>query len=110
MSSSDERALLFLSPDDVPPRWRSRAVEVLMVPLLPEEASDVLNRGADQPHLGRDDEELAKLLATGLSATAIASQLGITRRSVQRRVARLRDQVGVRTTGELVSFLARRGF
>lgn len=110
MHGPEERAFFFMPPTALPSRWQGRAVELVMVPLLPDETAEMLQGEAKGPRLSPADEALVELLAGGLSADAIATRLGITRRSVQRRIARLRDDVGVTTTAELVSFFARRGF
>lgn len=110
MHGPEERAFFFMPPSAVPPHWQSRAVDLVMVPLLPDEAAQMLQGGAEGPRLSPADQALVEFLAGGLSADAIATRLGLTRRSVQRRIARLRDDVGVTTTPELVSFFARRGF
>jgi DNA-binding NarL/FixJ family response regulator len=101
---------LFLPPEAVPPRWRDRAVDVRLVPLLPDEADRLLT---DEPLLtdvDPEDERLLMLVARGLSAPSIARELGSAVRTVERRLSRLRERFGVETTAELVALLAREGF
>jgi DNA-binding NarL/FixJ family response regulator len=54
------------------------------------------------PPLPAECEELLALLASGLSLGSAASQLHISRRTADRRVAQARDLLGVRTTVEAV--------
>jgi DNA-binding NarL/FixJ family response regulator len=110
LNSQGPEGWLFLRPSAVPDRWRSRAIPMSLVPLLPEEAAALTANGtaATSPQAG--SEEFLKLVARGLSARVIARQLGISTRSVHRRTARLRDSLGVGSTPELASELSRRGF
>ncbi len=101
---------LFLDRHAVPERWRERAVEVLLVPRLPAEAEQVLEGNRGSPEIAPEDERLASLVARGIPVPEIATELGLTPRSVERRLARLRDQLGVGSTAELVAFLSQRGF
>lgn len=109
-SHPQHEAWLFLRPKAVPERWRRRSLEVRMVPLLPEEAARVLAEETTTPEAGPEDEPLIKLLARGLSARAIAVELGMPLRTVERRLARLRERFGARSTAELAAFLSKRGF
>lgn len=103
------RAWMIVEPADVPPRWEERAVPVLVVPLLPEEATAILQQGQLRA-VDPAEERLARLVAQGMTVDAIARALGITSRSVQRRLANLRERLGVGSTAELAVELARRGF
>lgn len=100
----------FLRPDAVPHQWRNRAVPVLLVPLLPGEAGQLLGGGESLPEIDPEQQRLVGLVARGLSTAAIAHELGITRRSVERRLASLRERLGVRSTAELAALLSRQGF
>lgn len=100
----------FLHPSAVPPRWRERAVEVLFVPLLPDEVEQVFEGARAVPQILPEDEHLAELIARGISVREIAAELDLAPRTVERRVARLREKVGVASTAELRAFLSRRGF
>ncbi len=106
----DRRGWVFLEPEAVPERWRSRAVEVLLVPLLPEEMDDILAQGRAVPELDPKDERLAELVASGASLPSIADELGLAPRTVERRVARLRTRFGVGSTAELAALFSARGF
>lgn len=109
-AAAQHEGWLFLEPDAVPESWRARAVYVALVPLLPEEAAQVL---ADEPARDRskpEDRDLMRLLAAGTSAAGIARKIGIPVRSVHRRIARLRQAFEVDATAELVARLARAGF
>lgn len=104
------RALLFLALDDVPDRWKSRVQTVALVPLLPDEAAQVLRAGYAEARVHPDDEDLARLLSAGASVERIANELGVTVRSVYRRLARLRTMFEVSSTAELTAALTRMGF
>jgi DNA-binding CsgD family transcriptional regulator len=99
---------LLLAPDACPDAWLRRAVPVMRVPLRPDEAAAVLDERPRPPSLA-SDEELARLLSRGLSTLQISLALGISPRTVFRRVARLRRDFGASSTKELVSLLARYG-
>lgn len=101
---------LFVRSSAVPERWRDRAVDVALLPLLPGEVGTLLAGREVRPLLDREDERLLRLVAEGRSAAAIARDLGLHPRTVQRRLARLRRRLGVRTTRELSALLARTGF
>lgn len=114
MSRSNEgprRPAWVLVPSDVvPPRWSVRSISVSLVPLLPDEARQVLREGGARPELDPGDEALATLIAGGRSVSSAARSLGISLRTGQRRLARLRGVFGVETTHELALVLARLGF
>lgn len=101
---------MFLAQDAVPERWRSRAQQVWFVPLLPEEAAQLLSGEAVVPKLEPEDEEIARLTAEGFSVDAITKRLHLSKRSVHRRLIRLRELFGVESNRELAAVLARRGF
>lgn len=83
---------------------------MFLVPLMPEEARNVLAGEPAAPQLHDEDLSLARLVASGVPVDDIARQLHLTSRTVYRRLARLRRMVGVSTTNELVSELSRKGF
>jgi DNA-binding NarL/FixJ family response regulator len=99
-----------LPPEKVPERWRGRILDVALVALLPEEARTVLNGKVPHPEISLEDEPLARLVAQGLTVAAISHRLGVSDRSAHRRIARLRDRLGARSTAELAVELARHGF
>lgn len=103
-------AWLLLPPEAVPEPWLSRSREVRLVPLLPEEAVGMLRGGGAPSELTGDELPLARLLARGLSAAAISKELGLSVRTVERRLAHLRDRFGVRSTAELATLFSERGF
>ena len=104
------QAWLFVRPDAVPAQWRDRAVSMSLVPLLPSEASALLQGRAIAPDVDPVVEAVAGLVARGLTVRAIARQLDISSRSVDRYLARLRERFDVGSTAELTAELARRGF
>ena len=102
-------AWLFLSPDAVPEQWRSRARPAMYVPLLPDETKDLLAARPVLPSLSARDEHVARLAATGRTSASIARELGVSRRTVDRRLAALRDQFGVTSSAELAVRLSAHG-
>jgi len=99
-------AWILISPADTPDDWRHRAQPMNLVPLLPEE----LARLSREPDASEGDDELLKLVARGSSTEQIARTLNLSRRTVERHLARLRERYHQPTTAALSSFLARRGF
>ena len=68
-------------------------------PLLPNASSDDLIEV--RPELDHVDTQVLGLLLTGMTEEAIAHQFGISRRTVQRRIANLMAKAGVETRIEL---------
>lgn len=101
---------VILGPQSVPERWRSRAIQMMLVPMLPAEAAQLLSNAPVEDGIASAQVPFVRLLARGLSTAQIARELGISHRTVQRHVARLRDQFGVATIQQLATELARRGF
>ena len=106
----DYHAWFFVDPSAVPERWRDRAIAVALVPLLPNEVDQILGGDRAVPQISSEDEQLAALVARGMSVPEIAAELGFVPRTVERRLARLREELGVASTGELATYLSRRGF
>lgn len=67
---------MLLPPGEVPEDWRDRALEVTLVPLLPEEMGAVLRGRPAYPALEERDEQIARLLTQGASLTEIARAVG----------------------------------
>jgi DNA-binding NarL/FixJ family response regulator len=80
------------------------------VALLPVEREALLGRQGAQPQLSRDEEVLAHLVADGRSSREIAQRLHLSKRTVERRSAHLRQRLGAATTAELMALLIRHGF
>lgn len=95
---------------EFPEPWRDRVVQVWLLPLTPEESRNLLLENTLRSQLSPGDYEIASLLAKGLSATAIAFRTGKSLRTVNRRLARLRELLQTSSTAELAVLLARRGF
>lgn len=73
---------------------------------------DAWKRGLPVPHTTFDDEgndRLLTMLASGLKDEAIARYLGVSLRTVRRRVAMLMDDLGAHTRFQLGSAAERRG-
>ncbi len=101
---------VLMPPRRVPPRWADRAFDMLLVPLMPDEAAGLLERGTAPLGMTPEEEQVARLAARGESAEAIAATLHMSRRSVYRRLARLRKRVGVENPADLPSRLSKLGF
>lgn len=101
---------LLLPPAAVPEPWVGRAVDMVLVPLLPGEVRRLLRGEAAAPEIVGEDVRIATLVARGQSVRQIADAVGRAPRTVERRIAVLRQRLGVRTTTQLVGELARRGF
>lgn len=61
-----------------------------------------------QRTLDRDDLRLLSVIATGIPLTSVATKLGISDRTVRRRVRSICDTLGVTTMIESVTWAARR--
>lgn len=101
---------VLMPPRRVPARWAERALDMLLVPLMPDEAAELLQEGTAPLGLTVEDERVARLAARGRSADVIAAELHMTKRSVYRRLARLRKRVGVDNAAELAGRLSKLGF
>ena len=101
---------VILSPDAVPEAWRSRGVVMMLVPMTPSEADQLLSDVPVEQGIAAADLPLIHLVARGHSAVEIAEALGVSERTAYRHVARLSEEFGVSTIQELATELARRGF
>ncbi|MDP9068275.1 MAG: LuxR C-terminal-related transcriptional regulator [Actinomycetota bacterium] len=101
---------VLMPPRRVPPRWSDRGVDMLLVPLMPDEATSLLEEGTAALGLTDEEERVARLAARGESADAIAAELHMTKRSVYRRLARLRKRLGVENATQLAGRLSKLGF
>jgi DNA-binding NarL/FixJ family response regulator len=63
----------------------------------------------DHPKLSRDDLELLRLLAGGLSLESVSRRMEISERTVRRRLRALCDRLGVDTPIEAIVWAVRRG-
>lgn len=106
----DQDAWLVVRGTAVPEPWRARGRPAMLVPLLPGEVARLLAGQPAEPELTEEDEELATLVARGLTASQIARELGISLRATQYRLAGMRRRVGAGSTPELAALLSRRGF
>ncbi len=83
---------------------------MLLVPLLPEEAAQVLSGVPAEPQLTEEDEALLRLLTRGATVVDAAHELRLHVRTVERRLAALRQRLGVATTPDLVRLALEKGF
>lgn len=94
----------------VPERWRERAVSLHLIPLLPRETDRIVEGTTALPGVTLDDEPLLRVVAKGRKTSAMARELGMPQRTVERRLERLRRLLDVPSTADLVVLLARLGF
>lgn len=107
---SSEPVWVVMTPESVPERWRGRVVSLSLIPLVGTEARELLNRHHLAADLSREEEEVARVAARGVSPDEIARELHVSKRTVYRRLAALRRAVGAMSATELTAELARRGF
>lgn len=98
---------VLIEADAIPPTWAKRARKIALVPLLRGELES-LSIQADP--LDDRDRQVAELLVQGRPISGVANQLGITSRTVERRLTGLRRRYGVDSTAQLIAELARQGF
>ncbi len=103
-------AWVLIPTQDVPLRWASRSIMLSLVPLAPEESTQLLEHGKASPLFSADEEQLAALIAEGLSMHAIARRLHVSPRTVYRRTADLRKKLKEPDTRQLALRLSRLGF
>ena len=97
-----------IAPHALPEEWRDRAVPVYMIRLDSDDV-DGFALHLDDLHkqLAPEEKEIARLLSQGVPPREIALTLHLSRRSVFRRLARLRQLMGAKTNGELATKLAK---
>lgn len=66
--------------------------------------------GTDEPEDAHVDDHLLSMLSAGMTDAAIARSLGVSSRTVARRVGRLQDRLGARSRFQLAALAARRGW
>lgn len=94
----------------VPERWRERAVSLHLIPLLPVESNRIVAGAVALPGITVEDEPLLRTIARGSKTAAMAKELGIPKRTLERKLERLRRQLKVTSTADLIALLARLGF
>ena len=97
-----------VSQEALPESWRERAVPVYMIRL---DSADVVKLSLQSldtyERLESEEIEIARLLAQGVPPREIATTLHLSRRSVFRRLARLRQLFDANSNGELATKLAK---
>ena len=97
-----------ISPHALPEEWRERAVPVYMIRLDSADVENFVLHSADMyERLESEEIEIARLLAQGVPPRDIALRLHLSRRSVFRRLARLRQLFDAKSNGELATKLAK---
>jgi DNA-binding NarL/FixJ family response regulator len=99
-------AYVLLPAEEIPEAWRGRARSLSMIALLPEERRRLLEEGRISPALEPGDQRIVELVARGWGPSRIAAHIGVSTRTVERRLARLRRRFGGRTSAELTALLA----
>ena len=98
---------LILPIDSVPSHWKPRVQFVALIPLMPDETEQVLAEEPITPRIADGEIPFARLVAGGSTISEIASALRISHRSVERRIAQLRERFGAESKAELAIFLSR---
>ena len=98
-----------IAPHALPEEWRERAIPVYMIRLGSDEVHPFLPPAEETGTLDPEERAVARLAARGASPQDIAATLHLSRRSVFRRLARLRHVHGVATNSELATKLAKAG-
>lgn len=98
-----------IAPHALPEEWRDRAIPVYMIRLGPDEVHPFLPPAEEADTLDPEERAVARLAARGASPRDIAATLHLSRRSVFRRLARLRARHGAATNAELATKLAKAG-
>lgn len=75
-----------------------------------QSSAPLISRDTEPGHLGETDTQILTLLNAGLTDRAVAHQLRLSMRTVQRRVRALMDVAGVETRLQLGIAAARRGW
>jgi DNA-binding CsgD family transcriptional regulator len=110
VAQGEPGAWLFVAPNAVPQRWSHRAIPMSLIPLDRDELAEMLIEGSASPVLDDTDLEIVRLVARGITARRTARMIGISERSVHRRLAALRARYEAQSNAELVAELGRRGF
>ena len=109
-SNGEVPGWVILSPDALPDAWQERAIPMVLVPQSKTETSELLSGAPVAQEIAAADLPLVHLVARGRSTAEISRALHISPRTVNRHVARLKDEFGVSSVQELATELARRGF
>ena len=103
-----ESSWFLVSADALPEAWRDRAVPVFLIKLRDDDV-----RRLAQPDqsvggsLEEDERSVARLMSRGVPPRQIALELHLSRRSVFRRLARMRQLTGSMNNAELATKLAK---
>ncbi len=88
-------------------RWISPSLAVRIIQSLRDEPSELNQQAAQQ--LSTRQKSIIAGLVRGQIAKHIASDLGISRKTVEYHKYRLMEQLGLRSTAELIQFAVRNG-
>jgi DNA-binding CsgD family transcriptional regulator len=93
----------------LPDQLRDRAVPLYAVDLQPSETPEMYGERLAWP-LAPDDLVVLRAVAKGTPTRAIATEIGVSTRTVQRHIARLRRRLRVASEADLRDYLKERGF
>ena len=97
-----------IAPHALPEGWRERAVPVYMIKLSSEDVKAFVPHEIHlRDRLDTEERAVAGLLSQGVQPSEIANTLHMSRRSVFRRLARLRQLTDTNTNAELATKLAK---
>ena len=91
----------------LPEEWQDRAIPVYLVPLSGSDVERLQPRDHADPRLDEEDRAVARLVARGVPPHELAARLHLSRRSVFRRLARLRQLTGSSSNVQLATKLAK---
>ena len=108
MESGGRDAWLLLDRDSVPPSMEGRVIELGLVRVFPGEIERLL--AAREMTLSQEEASIAAFVARGVPISDIARQLHLSRRTVYRRISKLKELVGAGENDDLAAGLIERGF
>lgn len=91
----------------LPEEWQNRAIPVFLVSLDAEDVEPFLPRGDIKEMIDDEGVGVARLVSHGVAPRDIADRLHLSRRSVFRRLAHLRQLTDSETNAELATKLAK---
>lgn len=101
---------VLIDRDAVPAELDDRVTSLALLSLLPQEVERLLECTVLSVEFSDEERALARALIIGSPLPVVARELGISPRSVHRRIARLRERMGAPSTESLVATLVRMGF
>ena len=106
-SAQRDQRWFLIAPHALPEEWRDRAVPVYLIDLSDEDVVPLISRTDLRDQLDAEERAVARLAAKGVAPRDMATMLHLSRRSVFRRLAHLRQLTGSETNAELATKLAK---